>query len=310
MELGRELLATLYDAVDEGALAIALPKFVKKELEGYLDCGLLCRGFARLRCDGCEETRLVAFSCKGRGFCPSCVGRKMAATAAHLIEDVLPTGVPLRQWVLTVPFAWRKRLGYDGPLLSALTRLFVKTVLDFYRARVGGAARGQSGAVVAVQRTSSDLKLNPHVHAVFLDGVYREKGDGGDELASARSSTCRRGTSRRCSSGRAIGWRSTFAVAVFSPPATATTRRRATWSASVSFHAYAALLICCARARSGRPVGSVASRWSFRPLSWRHAEFCTQPQDFVTWPFSICTHASPPRPQAREPRAAQPSGQP
>ena len=174
-------LATLYGAVDDGALAIALPKFVRKELEGYLDCGLLCRGFARLRCDGCEETRLVAFSCKGRGFCPSCLGRKMAATAAHLVEDVLPVGVPLRQWVLTVPFAWRKRLGYDGPLLSALTRLFVKTVLAFYRER-GGGARGQSGAVVAVQRTSSDLKLNPHVHAVFLDGVYRDKEQGGDEL--------------------------------------------------------------------------------------------------------------------------------
>jgi hypothetical protein len=36
----------------------------------------------------------------------------MSATAAHLIEDVLPA-VDLRQWVLTVPFAWRKRLGYD-----------------------------------------------------------------------------------------------------------------------------------------------------------------------------------------------------
>ena len=176
-----ENLATLYGAVDDGALSIALPKFVKKELEGYLDCGLLCRGVARLRCDGCEETRLVAFSCKGRGFCPSCLGRKMSATAAHLIEDVLPP-VAVRQWVLTVPFAWRKRLGYDGPLLSALTRLFVKTVLDFYGARGGGAARGQSGAVVAVQRTSSDLKLNPHVHAVFLDGVYREKADGSDAL--------------------------------------------------------------------------------------------------------------------------------
>ncbi len=159
-------LATLYGAVDDGALAIALPRFVRKELEGYLDCGLLCRGFARLRCGGCEETRLVAFSCKGRGFCPSCLGRKMAATAAHLIEDVLPEGVPLRQWVLTVPFAWRKRLGYDGALVSALTRLFVKTVLDFYRQRTEPrAGTGQSGAVVAVQRTSSDLKLNPHVHA-------------------------------------------------------------------------------------------------------------------------------------------------
>ena len=65
----------------------------------------------------------------------------MASTAAHLIEDVLPLGVPLRQWVLTVPFAWRKRLGYDGPLLSALTRLFVKTGDEAAesRAPAGGA---------------------------------------------------------------------------------------------------------------------------------------------------------------------------
>ena len=153
-------LATLYGAVDDGALAFR--GFVRKELEGYLDCGLLCRGFARLRCGGCEETRLVAFSCKGRGFCPSCLGRKMAATAAHLIEDVLPEGVPLRQWVLTVPFAWRKRLGYDGALVSALTRLFVKTVLDFYRQRTEPrAGRGQSGAVVAVQRTRSATRASP-----------------------------------------------------------------------------------------------------------------------------------------------------
>jgi len=154
----QENLETLYGAVDDGALAIALPKFVRKELEGYLDCGLLCRGFARLRCDNCPETRLVAFSCKGRGFCPSCLGRKMCATAAHLMDDVLPA-VPLRQWVLTVPFAWRKRLGYDGPLLSAVMGLFVQSVLRFYETR-GAPPRRRGGAVVAMQRTSSDLKLN------------------------------------------------------------------------------------------------------------------------------------------------------
>ena len=64
----QENLDTLYGAVEDGALAIALPKFVKKELEGYLECGLLCHGFARLKCGSCDETRLVAFSCKGRGF--------------------------------------------------------------------------------------------------------------------------------------------------------------------------------------------------------------------------------------------------
>jgi hypothetical protein len=53
---------------------------------------------------------------------------------------------------------------YDGRSMSALTRMIVQTGLGFYRER--GPPRGQSGAVVAVQRTSSDLKLNPGVHAV------------------------------------------------------------------------------------------------------------------------------------------------
>jgi hypothetical protein len=30
--------------------------------------------------------------------------------------------------------------------------------------------------VTAVQRTSSDLRLNPHLHVVFLDGAYHEQG--------------------------------------------------------------------------------------------------------------------------------------
>jgi hypothetical protein len=103
----------------------------------------------------------------------------MASTAANLVEHVLPTAAPLRQWVLTVPHPWRKRLAYDGELLGALTRIFVSTVLGFYKARLKkeGAANGQSGAVVVVQRTSSDLKTNPHLHVIFLDGVYREFGD-------------------------------------------------------------------------------------------------------------------------------------
>ncbi|HEY5376819.1 MAG TPA: hypothetical protein VIK01_24220 [Polyangiaceae bacterium] len=33
-----------------------------------------------------------------------------------------------------------------------------------------------------MQRASSDLKLNPHLHAVFLDGVYVPGGDGTPEF--------------------------------------------------------------------------------------------------------------------------------
>ncbi len=45
-------------------------------------------------------------SCKGRGFCPSCCGRRMADTAVHLCDEVLPE-VPIRQWVLSFPFRVR-----------------------------------------------------------------------------------------------------------------------------------------------------------------------------------------------------------
>ena len=42
----------------------------------------------RLRCDTCALERLVPFSCKGRGFCPSCGGRRMTERAARLVATV------------------------------------------------------------------------------------------------------------------------------------------------------------------------------------------------------------------------------
>jgi Transposase zinc-binding domain/Putative transposase len=173
-EVVRDNLETLSGAIADGALEVRLAKHAKHELEAYLDCGLLCRGFARLRCGACKESRLVAFSCKGRGFCPSCLGRRMCQTAANLVECVLPE-VALRQWVLTFPFSWRRRLAHDGDLLGALTRLFVATVQRFY-ARRSPHHPAKTGAVVAVQRTSSDMRLNPHLHVIFLDGAYHEDG--------------------------------------------------------------------------------------------------------------------------------------
>jgi len=54
------------------------------------------------------------------------------------VDRVLPE-TALRQWVLTFPFPWRRRLAHDGELLGALSRLFVESVHAFY---VEPAARG------------------------------------------------------------------------------------------------------------------------------------------------------------------------
>ena len=52
--------------------------------------GILAHGFARARCSGCGYDFLVAFSCKGRGACPSCNAKSMDETAAHLVHHVIP----------------------------------------------------------------------------------------------------------------------------------------------------------------------------------------------------------------------------
>ncbi len=110
------------------------------------------------------------------------MGRRMCATSANLIDRVLPE-VALRQWVLTFPLAWRRRLARDGALFADLTRLVVETVHAFYAQR-DGAPGAKTGSITVVQRTSSDLRLNPHLHVLFLDGAYHEAGDAlADELA-------------------------------------------------------------------------------------------------------------------------------
>jgi len=171
----RDNLNTLYAAVDAGFGGAQLPGFVRLDLERFIDCGLLQRGFAYLKCTGqsCQERHLVAFSCKGRGFCPSCAGRRMCATSLNLLDHVLPA-VGLRQFVLTFPFELRALLAYNAAAMAASTRLFVDSVLGWYRRRLRdqGITAGRSGAVAVLQRSSADLRLNPHLHVIVLDGVF------------------------------------------------------------------------------------------------------------------------------------------
>ena len=85
-----------------------VPRFCLREVERYLRCGILGYGLLRVHCDVCKRDDVVAFSCKGRGFCPSCGTRRMVDTAAWLVDRVLPF-VPVRQWVLSLPYRARLR---------------------------------------------------------------------------------------------------------------------------------------------------------------------------------------------------------
>jgi len=151
-----------------------LPLFVEQTFRDYLACGDPTAGFVRFRCQRCRFERIVAFSCKRRGFCPSCGGRRMADTAANLVDFVLPE-VGIRQYVLSLPFWLRHRLAYDSALLTPVVQAFVAAVFASVRKRAKrklGVRRGQCGAVTFVQRFGGALNLNVHFHTLVLEGVY------------------------------------------------------------------------------------------------------------------------------------------
>ena len=69
-----------------GQHRIEVAALIKDEFDAFLECGILAHGFLRLRCGECGHDKLLAFSCKRRGFCPSCGARRMSQTAAHLVD--------------------------------------------------------------------------------------------------------------------------------------------------------------------------------------------------------------------------------
>jgi Transposase zinc-binding domain/Putative transposase len=177
-----EHLETFLASLDADSDAAGLPAYVQREFYDYLQCGILAHGFLRLGCDTCKQEMLLAFSCKRRGFCPSCAGRRMAQTAAHLVECVIPW-VPTRQWVVSVPIPLRYWMAASKDLTAKVHMIIRTTIAKYYvnQAVKSGIERQQvqPGSVTFLQRFGGSLNLNLHFHVVFLEGVYLDRTDQG-----------------------------------------------------------------------------------------------------------------------------------
>ena len=100
--------------------------------------------------------------------------------SAHLVDRVFPQ-VPVRQWVLSLPYALRYRLAYDAEMVSEVLGIFTKTVFASLIRRAsefGAVQKAQCGAVTFIQRFGSALNLNLHLHMLAIDGVYAADDDG------------------------------------------------------------------------------------------------------------------------------------
>ena len=70
----------------------------------------------------------------------------MAERAAHLVDDVFPD-VPVRQWVLSLPYRLRYHLAWDHDLCRGVVAVSVRAVIGWLRRRAqgDGVADGRGG---------------------------------------------------------------------------------------------------------------------------------------------------------------------
>ncbi len=104
----------------------------------------------------------------------------MSDTAAHLVDRVFPI-VPVRQWVLSLPFALRYRLAYDAGLTTGVLSVFIRALFGELRRRAEqllGLRSSKCAAVTFIQRFGDALNANLHFHSMVIDGVYAAGNDG------------------------------------------------------------------------------------------------------------------------------------
>ena len=159
---------------------------VREVADKFLACGILNHAFARVRCDECAHEYLLAFSCKGRSFCPSGHPKRLALwtrwreeTRAHARADargrcggVPPDARRARELASAPSYARPRRRGSGRRHLRALAR-----------ARHGGADRSLSSRRAPPLRAARDLRRG------------RRRGDA--RLAARRVPRARRGVGAR-----------------------------------------------------------------------------------------------------------------
>ena len=141
---------------------------VLKTYDEYLNCGILAHGAARVYCDGCKHSLLIAFSCKRRGVCPSCGAKRAVKFAEHIYSEVIED-VPHRHTVFTIPKRLRVFFKYDRKLNTILFRAAWGALSE-----VLGIEDRELAAIFTLQTAGDALNFHPHLHGLLADGFWKD----------------------------------------------------------------------------------------------------------------------------------------
>jgi hypothetical protein len=132
-----------------------LPEFVKEEFDAFLECGILAHGFLRLRCADCAHEKLVAFSCKRRGFCPAC-GAPGAWRRPPPTWSITSSPGCRCAWVLSFPIPLRLLFATHPQLLAPVLQIVHRVIATFLIQQAGlQRTEAHTGAVTLIQRFGS-----------------------------------------------------------------------------------------------------------------------------------------------------------
>jgi len=168
------LRAKICGGMDFGSSTDPLNQPTQAKLSSSLNPENLSRGF-RNSSPSCNKDFLIAFSCKGRGICPSCNTRAMVETAANLIENVIPY-VPVRQFVISFPMRIRHYLQTNA-ILQTVLRIVVDEIRKRLIACSPNIPNAKIGAVSFIQHFGNTLNLHPHFHLIVADGIFSSDED-------------------------------------------------------------------------------------------------------------------------------------
>jgi len=150
-----------------------LRPIIKEVVERYLDCGNPRWGFGRIRCPGCHTEHLLMFSCRTRGFCPSCHAKRLEEWGEWMREELL-LDVPHRQVVFVIPKMLRIFFKYNRRLLGELCRCALRSLTRYFEVTTGSEL--MPGVIVAIQTFGNRINLHPHLHFVVTEGGVDETG--------------------------------------------------------------------------------------------------------------------------------------
>lgn len=143
--------------------------------ERFVRCGDPHFGFLRFVCSGCDAERLLPFSCKARGLCPSCGKKRALVWAEHMVETVLPE-VPYAPLTFTIPKILRPMFKFDHTLYGDLCRATYAAIRKLCAERFPDLNKPVPAFVASPQSFGSLLNLHPHVHGLCSLGVFDHEG--------------------------------------------------------------------------------------------------------------------------------------